>query len=85
MKKTYVKPAIAFESFALSQCIAASCNETTLNHSTAYTCSYQGRGDAPNPVFMVGMFAPGGVCSIGVSMDDFCYTNGAAEMGIFGS
>ena len=82
--KTYVKPELYYESFALSQHIAG-CT-LSLKAVSAATCNASGTigsvtleaaGDK------TGWFLSHGVCA--VTVEDYCYTNGAATLSTINS
>ena len=77
MKRSYVKPELAYESFELSQSIAACA--VTLAHAAVETCALN--ADNPGFEFMAGYFAAPGVCTIvETSAEIYCYTNGAEAL-----
>ena len=70
--KQYVKPELYLESFELSQHIAG-CS-LVLQSAEPETCTAQGevRGTYYEKLFLQGTQ----VCTCGVEMDAYCYTNG---------
>lgn len=80
--KPYVKPALFYESFELSQHIAA-CGWTFKNSTTAEQCA--ATNDAYNG-FSPTVFNSNGVCDVDPeNYGDICGTNGGEEQNIFGS
>lgn len=78
MKKTYEKPMIAFESFELSQSIAAC--YIKLGSTTALLCETVGNENDD------GVIEPGGFTSAincDYNLDNFCYANGSSEYGTY--
>ena len=81
MKKTYTKPEIAFESFALSTNIAGDC-EVINSSPTRYSCAYETRG---GNVFTSDV----GACTVKEDGDytaggnTFCYHNPGEDSNLF--
>lgn len=78
--KTYVKPALYFESFELSQHIAAC--DLKLDHSHIWDCAVElHQGGSTSPFFgdlendFVDAFVDNGSCK--KKCEIYCYTNGA--------
>lgn len=89
MKKTYVKPALALESFVLSQSIASTCTVpgggTELGkpgHSSNQVCGWEVDG-------IVVWLDTGNICDYGVSentqYEGVCYNTPKDGLTIFGS
>ncbi len=81
--KTYVKPELYFESFELSQHIAAC--DLKLNQENIWTCSVElHTGDSSSPFFgdmeneFVGGFVDNTSCT--KKCEIYCYTNGAGSL-----
>lgn len=78
MKKVYKKPTIAFESFQLSQSIAAC--YIKLGSTTALLCETAGNTNED------GEIKPGGFTNdinCDYSLEGYCYTNGTSEYGTY--
>lgn len=84
MKRTYNKPAIIFEDFALNTNIAASCNGQKINTSTQGVCGLT--VTMFDTIFLENISG----CSIAVEdgsaeANGYCYHNPSDLMGIFHS
>lgn len=86
MKRTYNKPAIVFEDFALNTNIAASCNGEKVTTSTQGSCGLPMYGIGFETIFLDGVLG----CDLkvedgSVEAGGYCYHNSSDLMGLFSS
>ncbi len=95
MKKDYVKPALYFESFALTQTIARACGTYTTDtlgkstHHDERTCVWQQDDDPTNNIFIRSINTN---CKVGPKnegstfiYETFCYNNPEPTTALFSS